>query len=701
MNRIPLYYTRTIRTAAGSNTAMLRTTLRRTLLSSSSRHDLTSNTASNLPSSKTIRSLSSSSSGSISSTNDLDSLIHFKTLVEMQMNACETYGRNPLFGTYDAELEEFLWMDYETFGVKVEKTRSVLSDELGVKPLDKVGIISNNRWEWAAVAAATYSMNATLVPMYEAQLPKDWTYILNDSGCSALLCASQDIYDKVMEECIMNVPSLSKHSVLCFDSDSSSSREHIFSTLLDKAKPVSKLNNLPNPDDLANLVYTSGTTGVPKGVELTHDNSISNIYGVRSMVKNPADLVRQSDRSLSFLPWAHSYGQTCELWCFMSHGASLGICRGVPSILEDLQLVKPTALFSVPTLYKRIFDGVNNMLANTNPIRRGLMKKALQLGKERVIAQNEGSSLGFWKQKQFNVLDGIVLQKIRDRFGSNLRHGFVAGAACPKEILDFMDSIGIEVYEGYGLTETSPIICINSPEKRKVGSVGYPLGGVTAAVLDESGNLLGPNEEGEICCYGPNVMRGYYGKPNETNEVLSIAPDGKSRLFHTGDLGRICEDGFIYVTGRIKEQYKLENGKYVCPTPVEEAIGMSRFIQQTVLVGANRPYNVALIVPDWVAIRAHLKVHESEPEEELVNDPKLCELLDSEIQANCLQAKIKKFEIPKTWSIVAPFTVANNMLTPKMSIRRHMVVKVYDDVIAQMCGDDSSSEQNLSKQAAA
>lgn len=617
------------------------------------------------------------------------------------MNACDTYGRNPLFGTYDAELEEFLWMDYETFGVKVEKTRSVLSDELGVKPLDKVGIISNNRWEWAAVAAATYSMNATLVPMYEAQLPKDWTYILNDSGCSALLCASQDIYDKVMEECIMNVPSLSKHSVLCFDSDSSSSREHIFSTLLDKAKPISKLNNLPHPDDLANLVYTSGTTGVPKGVELTHDNSISNIYGVRSMVKNPADLVRQSDRSLSFLPWAHSYGQTCELWCFMSHGASLGICRGVPSILEDLQLVKPTALFSVPTLYKRIFDGVNNMLANTNPIRRGLMKKALQLGKERVIAQNEGSLLGFWKQKQFNVLDGIVLQKIRDRFGSNLRHGFVAGAACPKEILDFMDSIGIEVYEGYGLTETSPIICINSPEKRKVGSVGYPLGGVTAAVLDESGNLLGPNEEGEICCYGPNVMRGYYGKPNETSEVLSIAPDGKSRLFHTGDLGRICEDGFMYVTGRIKEQYKLENGKYVCPTPVEEAIGMSRFIQQTVLVGANRPYNVALIVPDWVAIRAHLKVHESEPEEELVNDPKLCELLDSEIQANCLQAKIKKFEIPKTWSIVAPFTVANNMLTPKMSIRRHMVVKVYDDVIAQMYGDDSSSEQTLSKQAAA
>ena len=165
----------------------------------------------------------------------------------------------------------------------------------------------------------------------------------------------------------------------------------------------------------------------------------------------------------------------------------------------------------------------------------------------------------------------------------------------------------------------------------------------------------------------------------------------ENNRFHTGDLGRLTEDGFIHVTGRIKEQYKLENGKYVCPTPVEEAIGMSRFIMQVVLVGANRPHNVALIVPDWVAIRAHLKVGEDVSEEDLVNDVRVKDLIDAEIQQNCSHAQIKKFEVPTRWSVVAPFTVANNMLTPKMSIRRHIVVKAYDDDIDKMYGDDGST----------
>mmetsp|Transcript_14845 Transcript_14845/g.23049 ORF Transcript_14845/g.23049 Transcript_14845/m.23049 type:complete len:675 (-) Transcript_14845:2262-4286(-) len=631
----------------------------------------------------------SASFSSIASTADAESLVdernllRFDTLATLQKNACQVFAENELFGTYSEETKQFEWIDYAEFDKRVGKVRSVLID-LGVKEFDKVGIISNNRWEWAATAAACYSMRATLVPMYEAQLPKDWTYILNDSQCRALLCATPDVYHRAMQETVPSVPSL--QGVLCFDAEHD--LDYSFSAAMERATPSEE--NMPTADDLANLVYTSGTTGVPKGVELTHDNSVSNVMGVRTMVTNPTDFIRQTDRSLAFLPWAHSYGQTCELWCALAHGASMGICRGVPSILDDLQLVKPTTLFSVPTLYKRVYDGVNNMIATTNPIRRALMQKAINLGKENVQAKAAGESLGFLKEKQYGFLDGLVLQKIRDRFGGNLRHGFVAGAACPREILDFMDAIGIEIYEGYGLTETSPIICINSPEIRKVGAVGSPIGGVTAVIVGDDGRVLNHGEEGEICCYGPNVMRGYHGKPKETQEVLSTAPDGKSKMFHTGDLGRMTEDGFIHVTGRIKEQYKLENGKYVCPTPVEEAIGMSRFIMQVVLVGANRPHNVALIVPDWVAIRAHLKVGDNVPEEDLVNDLRVKSLIDTEIQENCSNAKIKKFEVPTSWSVVAPFTVANNMLTPKMSIRRHMVVKAYDDLIANMYGGNAS-----------
>ena len=195
-----------------------------------------------------------------------------------------------------------------------------------------------------------------------------------------------------------------------------------------------------------------------------------------------------------------------------------------------------------------------------------------------------------------------------------------------------------------------------------------------------------PGEEGEICCSGRNVMKGYYGNPEATEEVISVAPDGKSRLFHTGDLGKLDADGFVAVTGRLKEQYKLENGKYVVPTPIEESISMSRFISQVVVCGANRPHNVALIVPDWVVIRSELKLADDVDEETLVNDKEVRGLIDEELRVHTY--KLKKYEVPQNWAFVAPFTAANNMLTPKMSIRRRHVIQHYDSIVGDMYGDD-------------
>jgi len=218
-----------------------------------------------------------------------------------------------------------------------------------------------------------------------------------------------------------------------------------------------------------------------------------------------------------------------------------------------------------------------------------------------------------------------------------------------------------------GLTETSPVIALNVLSQRKAGSVGQVIPGVHVWIVDSEGNALGPDQEGEICCSGPNVMRGYHNNPEATDEVISLAPDGKSRMFHTGDLGKLGSDGFLSVTGRLKEQYKLENGKYVCPTPIEEAIGMSRFISQVVVTGANRPYNVALVVPDWVSIRSELGLSDEDvSEEELVNDDRVKGLISAEIKLNCYD--IKKFEIPVAFLFVSPFTAENNMVTPKVSI---------------------------------
>jgi long-chain acyl-CoA synthetase len=370
----------------------------------------------------------------------------------------------------------------------------------------------------------------------------------------------------------------------------------------------------------------------------------------------------------------------------MSQGASLGICRGVPHILEDFRLVQPTLLFAVPTLYKRVYDGVINLMNTASPVQQGLMRAALRLGKANAAHKNgTAPSLGFVDRLKFKLLDEIVLAKIRGRFGPNLRAGFVAGAACPKEIVEFFDSIGVPICEGYGLTETSPVISMNVLGRRKAGTVGHVLKGVKVWILDQDGNSV---EEGEICCSGANVMRGYHNNPDSTNEVITLSPDGETKIFHTGDLGKLGDDGFLSVTGRIKEQYKLENGKYVCPTPIEQAISMSRFISQVVVSGANRPHNVALIVPDWVAIRSELGIAELDAsEEQLVNDDRVKGLIASEIKLNCY--RIKRYERPHVVLIVSPFTSANNMLTPKMSIRRHIVLKTYEDMITDLYNGDS------------
>ena len=321
-----------------------------------------------------------------------------------------------------------------------------------------MGIISNNRWEWAAIAAASYSLSATLVPMYEAQLPKDWSYIINDSDCSVLFCSTRDISDRVRGEVLPSAPTVV--ASLCLDGRVGD--EGSFSTAMDRAErrladyeggggingggadyyggeggaggegatiaARSSFIAPPLPEDLANLIYTSGTTGKPKGVETLHSNVVSNVKGVRGMVPPPevtTAFIPQSDRTLAFLPWAHCYGQTCELWTGMAHGCSMGVGRGVPDLLEDLTLVRPTVLFAVPTLYKRIYDGVHNAMANSSDLKRKLMTRALGLGRKNADHRNGiGSTLNMMERAQFYALDSIVLSKIRGRFGgtSSARH---------------------------------------------------------------------------------------------------------------------------------------------------------------------------------------------------------------------------------------------------------------------------------------
>jgi len=628
-----------------------------------------------------------------------ESLLKFQTIHELQKHACKVFAKNPLFGTYksveDDSLGTFSWMSYQEFGDNVNLCRQVLKN-FGIQEYDKVAIISDNRWEWVVIATAAYSLRATLVPMYEAQMSSDWTYILNDSLCSLLFCSTEAIYSRCLTEVLPQTPSV--QSVACLNAPIG--QLHAFSTLMSTASEQLQNNDPlasiipPSPDDLANLLYTSGTTGKPKGVELIHSNVTTNVKGIRGMVTPDRihEFLRTSDRGLAILPWAHTYAQTCELWTDMAHGSSIGIARGVPQLMEDFQLVKPTTLVAVPALFKRIYSAVYQQIDKANFVKQKLMTKALEVGKFYSDAKKRNESLGLIDNLQHSVLDKIILSKIRDKFGSRLRHGFVAGAACPTEVIDFMDSVGLPICEGYGLTETAPIITMNTPYDRMIGSVGRELVGVNVVIMGSDGNPVETGNEGEICCYGPNVMRGYYKNPQATTDVITVAPDGKSRLFHSGDLGVMTPEGFLKVTGRLKEVYKLENGKYVCPTPIEESMSMSKFITQVVLYGFNKPFNIALVVPDWSVLRTELNVEDSVSDEELKNDSRVKTLILTDIQSECVN-KVKKYEIPKDLVIVEPFTSENKMLTPKMSIRRHVVVQHYDDIVQGLYEQSDSTER--------
>jgi long-chain acyl-CoA synthetase len=368
--------------------------------------------------------------------------------------------------------------------------------------------------------------------MYEQQLSKDWQYIINDSAATVLFCSTKDIFERVNKEVLPMTSHV--HSTFCLDAKDGEmyGYQTILKDIIRSTKEATSAATIePSEEDVANLIYTSGTTGNPKGVQLTHRNMVSNIKGARSMTEDPSSMVTEADRSLAFLPWAHSYGQTCELWMGMSFGASAAICRGIPLILDDLQLVQPTILFAVPTLYKKVYDGVKSKMNSGNYVQDTLLNGAIEAGMAHAaFVRGERGPLSTPEQLKFSLLDKLVLSKIRDRFGGKLRYGCVAGSACPKEVLEFMDAIGIPVCEGYGLTETSPIITLNVPDNRTIGSVGRPLKDVAVYIVNEGGQPVAPGEEGEICCVGPNIMKGYHNNPEATDEVISVAPDGESRM---------------------------------------------------------------------------------------------------------------------------------------------------------------------------
>ena len=541
--------------------------------------------------------------------------------------------------------------------------------------------------------------------MYEQQLPKDWHYILQNSGSKVVITSKESIFNPV-KPWTTELDSL-EHA-LCFDDDF----DHTSEDSWVKAVNADSANTAPPADpptakDMGVLMYTSGTTGNPKGVMLSHENIASN---TRGLLEGPAESLSQdNDVSLAFLPWAHIYGQTLEMHCGHAAGFASAIVEDTTQVAVELPLVRPTLLFSVPTLYKKIYDGLNAKIPTESPIKQKLIRAALASGVEKAEADARQETLGGLAGLKHTVLDKVVLSKIRDRFGGRLRASFSGGAALAPEVMSFVDALGIPVNNGYGLTETAPVCAsafLGEPWKNVKGGCGAPLPGTRCSIRDVNHfKEVEDGVEGELWVAGPHIMMGYWHNDEATEEVI-VEEDGV-RWFRTGDLAtKVKGDKYqnLGITGRLKEQYKLENGKYVAPAPIEEQLCLNPFVSQVILYGDNQVHNVCLIAPDQDVVRkwaedaetpeakaAKQAVMDAKTEKELIAIPQIRDLLLTETQKAL--AGIKKYEIPKNVALVEGFTAERGMLTPKMSIKRPVVLKEYKDVIEGLYGRGPMKEE--------
>ncbi len=582
-----------------------------------------------------------------------------ENLVEMFEGSVARFGNNKLFGSQNAA-GEYEWVTYKEVGKRVDDLRAGLAAD-GLKKGDTIGLIANNRTEWAVAAYATYSLGARFVPMYEAELVTTWEYIIKDSGVKALFVSKPEIVEKV-NTFRDRVPGLEK--VYVIDGEGPDSMAALEAK--GRENPVPSVRP-ETPDEIAVLIYTSGTTGEPKGVLLSHGNLTSNVVDAGSCFPDLSD----EDRSLAILPWAHSYGQTADLNNFINIGGSVAFIRSIETIVEDLGKAQPTFLIAVPRIFNRVYDGLWAKMDEEGGLPRKLFVMGVESAKKKRELAAQGKS-SFGVNLKYKIADAIVFKKIRERFGGRLKGAITGSAMMNPEIAQFFIDLGIPTYDCYGLTETSPAATMNRPGKLKIGTVGSP---IPNCRIDIDTSVVEPGaEDGEIIVYGPMVMKGYWNKPEETAAVMT--PDGG---FRTGDRGRLDEDGFLKITGRIKEQFKLLNGKYVFPASIEEDIKLLPVVANAMIYGEGRDFNICLVVPDF-EVCAKVTGKSGDPAAMLA-DEAVTRLIEDRI-VEALKGTYGSYEIPKQFVFITEdFTLENGMLTQTLKLKRRAVVDKFGEEI--------------------
>ncbi len=559
------------------------------------------------------------------------------------------------------------WITYSTdevINLGNKLSRALLS--LGVQPGDKIALVSNNRPEWNIVDLAVLQIGAINVPIYPTITSSEYEYIFNNAEIKYCFVSDQEIYDKV-KAIFDNVSTL--QDIFSFDKLEGVKRWTDVMELgdIEYQEKVEILKSNVKTDDLATLIYTSGTTGVPKGVMLSHNNLLSNVLASRLRLPLYA-----GEKALSFLPLCHVYERILS-YLYVYVGTSIYYAESIETISDNLKEIKPDGFSAVPRLLEKIYDKIVMKGADLTGIKKGLFFWALDLAKEYEPYQANGA----WYEFKLKIANKLIFSKWREALGGNVKVIASGSAALQPRLARVFNAAGVPIMEGYGLTETSPVITVNMMADRhfKIGTVGKAIDKVQIKIA----------EDGEVLAKGPNVMLGYYKNEEKTREVLD--PDG---WFHTGDIGKIDEEGFLKITDRKKEIFKTSGGKYVAPQLMENTFKASMFIEQLMVIGENRKHPAALIVPSYDHIKDYYKHKKLDypGDEAVLKDSvllsKLHSVIDHYNEGFAKWEKIKKFEF-----VQHPFSIDGGELTPTLKLKRKAILAKYDDLVCNIYDDEN------------
>ncbi len=534
-------------------------------------------------------------------------------------------------------------------------------DALGVAAGDRVGLMADNGVHWPTVDFACLCLGAVVVPIYPTLTPDQGAYVANDCGAEILLIESRERLDGMLGE-RADMPKVREFILI---GDDPPPGVATFVRLLEGSQPMPRPEldrraAAVEPDDLATFIYTSGTTGNPKGVMLTHGNITSNVVSARKNID-----VLPEHTALSFLPLSHSFERTTD-YVYFSRGATIAYAESVQKVGENLGEVRPHVFVSVPRVYEKVLGKVRENVAKSSKLRQAIFDWAVQTGHAALPYRLRGERPPGLAGLKLTLADKLVFGKIRDRLGGRFVFATSGGAPLGQDVAAFFWSAGIEIYEGYGLTETSPVLTVNRRHQARLGTVGPAIEGVELRIA----------ADGEILARGPNIMKGYYNLPEATAEAIDA--DG---WFHTGDIGELDPDGYLKITDRKKELIVNAYGKNIAPAPIENALKSSRFIEQAIVIGDRRKFLSALLVPDFETLKAWASGRDLPDEAAaLVGDPRVRELFTAEVGA--INGQLAKYERVHAWALLdSEWTIESGELTPTQKIKRRVINDKYGDRI--------------------